>query len=61
MFKNLKIDWLKDDPADNRYLECAVEGAADFLVSGDQLLLTLSAYQGVTILTPRAFLEVLHI
>jgi predicted nucleic acid-binding protein len=50
---------IEDDPADNRYLECAVEGGADFLVTGDQLLLTLGAYQGVTILTPRAFLDTL--
>jgi len=56
----LTLAAIKDDPADNRYLECAVEGEADFLVSGDQLLLNLGAYQGVTILTPRAFLDVLQ-
>lgn len=55
----LTLTVIEDDPADNRYLECAVEGAADFLVTGDQLLLNLGAYQGVTILTPRAFLDVL--
>jgi putative PIN family toxin of toxin-antitoxin system len=55
----LTLTVIQDDPADNRYLECAVEGAADFLVTGDQLLLTLGAYQGVAILTPRAFLDLL--
>jgi uncharacterized protein len=55
----LTLTVIEDDPADNRYLECAVEGGADFLVTGDQLLLTLGAYQGVTILTPRAFLDTL--
>ena len=55
----LTLTVIEDDPADNRYLECAVEGGADFLVTGDQLLLNLGAYQGVTILTPRAFLDTL--
>jgi predicted nucleic acid-binding protein len=37
-----------------------VEGEADFLVTGDRLLRNLGEYQGITILTPRAFLEVLQ-
>jgi putative PIN family toxin of toxin-antitoxin system len=53
----LTLAVIEDDPADNRYLECAMEGEADFLVSGDQLRLNFGAYQGVTILTPRAFLD----
>jgi hypothetical protein len=56
----LTLTVIADDPPDNRYLECAVEGEADFLVSGDQLLLNLGDYQGVQILTPRAFLDVLQ-
>ncbi len=55
----LTLTVIEDDPADNRYLECAVEGGADFLVTGDQLLLNLGAYQGITMLTPRAFLDTL--
>jgi hypothetical protein len=50
---------IKDDPSDNRYLECAVEGEADYIVSGDEHLLSLENFQGIEILTPRAFLEVL--
>ncbi len=56
----LTLTVIADDPPDNRYLECAVEGEANFLVSGDQLLLNLGEYQGVKILTPRAFLNVLQ-
>jgi uncharacterized protein len=55
----LTLTVIEDDPADNRYLECAVEGQAEVLVTGDRLLLNLGAYQGVNILTPRAFLETL--
>jgi putative PIN family toxin of toxin-antitoxin system len=56
----LTLAVIEDDPADNRYLECAVEGEADFLVTGDQLLLNLGVYQGTQILTPRAFLDALQ-
>lgn len=39
---------LADDP-DNRILECAVEGQADLVVSGDRHLLRLRRFQGVPI------------
>lgn len=45
-----------DDPDDNRILECAVAGKADFVVSGDRHLLRLESYSGVPILTVRQFL-----
>jgi uncharacterized protein len=51
---------ITEDPRDDRYLECAVEGEAAYIVSGDQLLVRLGTYQGIPILTPRAFLEVLQ-
>ena len=36
---NLVLDVVKDDPDDNRVLECAVAGRADYIVSGDRHLL----------------------
>jgi uncharacterized protein len=57
----LTLTVIKDDPADNRYLECAVEGHADVLVTGDQLLLNLGVYQGIPMLTPRAFLDMIQV
>lgn len=48
---------IKDDPDDNRVLECAVEGAADLIVSGDRHLLKLASYQGISIVTVRQFME----
>ncbi len=56
----LTLSVIEDDPADNLYLECAVEGHADVLVTGDRLLLNLGVYQGIHILTPRAFLDMLE-
>ena len=55
----LSLSVIEDDPTDDRYLECAVEGGADFIVSGDRHLLALSPYRDIQILTPRAFLSLL--
>ena len=54
-----RLSVIKDDLSDNRYLECAVEGEADYIVSGDEHLLSVGNFQGIEILKPRAFLEVL--
>ena len=48
---------LPDDPTDEKVLACAVEAAADLIVSGDRHLLDLGAYQDIPVLTARAFLE----
>jgi putative PIN family toxin of toxin-antitoxin system len=45
------------DPADEMVLACAVDAEADVIVSGDMHLLALGDYQGIAILTARAFLE----
>jgi putative PIN family toxin of toxin-antitoxin system len=39
-----------EDEADNRILECAVAGNADFIVSGDRHLLSLGKFRGIPIL-----------
>lgn len=46
-----KFTVIKDDPKDNKFLECAVAGKADFLVSGDKHLLSLKEFQGIKIIT----------
>lgn len=51
-----KISTIKDDPADNRILECAVDGKADYIISGDKHLLDLKEYQGIKILNAKTFL-----
>lgn len=45
------------DPDDNRILECAVEGGATIIVSGDQDLLRLNPYQRIRIVVPAEFLR----
>ena len=44
------------DPKDNKVLEAAVEGRADAIVSGDEDLHVLHPFEGISVLTPRAFL-----
>ena len=45
------------NPDDDFLLACAVEGKADYLVSGDEHLTALGSYRGVKIVTPREFVE----
>lgn len=54
-----RLDVVKDDPSDNKYLECAVEGRADYIISGDSHLTDLRSFRGITIVTPAQFLEAL--
>ena len=47
-------------PADNRVLECAVEGKCSVIVSGDRRdLISLKRFQHTEILTARQFLELI--
>ena len=48
---------IKDDPDDDRILECAVAARAQAIVSGDRHLLRLTSFQGIQIQTPRQFLD----
>jgi uncharacterized protein len=47
------------DPDDDKYIAAAVEGQADLLVSGDPDLLDLKQYEGIRVITPREFLNLL--
>ena len=45
------------DPTDDKFLELAVNGQADFIVSGDSDLLTLNPFRGIPIIQPAAFVQ----
>lgn len=47
------------DPKDDKFLELAVNGDADCVVSGDEDLLSLDPFRGIPILTPDKFLDAL--
>lgn len=56
-----KFDIIKEDPDDNRILECAFEGKADYIITQDGHLLKLGEFEGIKIIMPDGFLKVLDI
>jgi putative PIN family toxin of toxin-antitoxin system len=48
------------DPADDKFVVAAMEGQANYIVTGDADLLDLGKYRDSEIVTPRQFLQVLH-
>ena len=56
---NIQINEVREDPQDNKYLSAALEGKADFIVSGDHHLKDMKAFQGIRILDPATFLELM--
>lgn len=53
---NENVNFMENDPDDNRILECAVSAACDFIVSGDNHLVKLNSYKRIKILNPAIFL-----
>lgn len=44
------------DPKDDKFLEAAVNGRADVIVTGDSDLLDLNPFRGIAILSPASYL-----
>ncbi|MGA1821348.1 MAG: putative toxin-antitoxin system toxin component, PIN family [Thermoplasmatota archaeon] len=45
-----RLDVIEEDPSDNRVLETAIYGKANYLITGDKHLLKLHDYQGIIII-----------
>ena len=56
-----EIAVIASDLSDNRYLQCALAGEAQYIVSGDGHLLDLKEYRGIRILTPAEFVMLLKL
>jgi len=53
------VQCINDDPADDRVLECALEGRVDAIVSADtRHLQPLGSFSGMPVLSPAAFVHV---
>lgn len=52
-----KLRAIPADPEDDKVVECAYVGKADYIVSGDHHLLDLENYQGIPILRANTFIE----
>lgn len=48
------------DPDDNMFLETAIIGHCQYIVSGDHDLLTLKNYKNIKIIKPSDFLKIIH-
>lgn len=55
----LQLPGVTRDPKDDAVVACAKEGQADYIVSGDQDLLVLDSYEGIQIVTPQQFVDIL--
>ena len=45
------------DPADDKFLELAINGSADLIISGDGDLLAMGSVRDISIVTPAAFVR----
>jgi len=54
----VRLDVIKEDPPDNRILECAVSAGSCYIVTGDKDLLRLGRYDGIHILAVADFLKI---
>jgi putative PIN family toxin of toxin-antitoxin system len=51
------LDVVKDDPDDNRIVECAVEAGSAYIVTKDKDLLRMGEYGGIKMIRPADFLK----
>ena len=54
-----KVD-IVADPDDNKFVEAALEGKAEYIVSQDKHILVLKKYRGIKVLHPDEFLKLLR-
>jgi uncharacterized protein len=52
-----QIRFIEDDPKDDKFLEAAIAGSVDIIVSGDNHLLALKEFRSIPILSGREFLD----
>ena len=55
----VRINKIREDPSDDKFLECAISGKADYVISGDDHLLNLRKYQSVKIVNCAEFLRII--
>ena len=56
----MQLSIIKEDPDDDRILECAVSAGAEYIVTGDKDLLRLKQYDSIRIVNVADFLDVVQ-
>lgn len=51
----IRLDVIKDDPSDNRILECALVAGAGYIISGDDHLLSIRKFRRIKIMKASEF------
>jgi len=53
-------NWIEDDPADNKFIACAISLRAEYIVSGDPHLKRAGRIEEVEIVPPREMLKLIE-
>ncbi|MEK6894432.1 MAG: putative toxin-antitoxin system toxin component, PIN family [Nanoarchaeota archaeon] len=54
----VQFEAVKVDPDDNKFIDIAVEGNAEYIVTQDKDLLDIKEFQGIKIVKPQEFLRI---
>jgi len=57
VFPKRKLNIVKEDPSNNKIIECVLEAKASFIISGDRHLLKIKEYREIKIISPREFIR----
>ena len=61
MVQNLeRLNIVKDDPKDNVFIETALVGKADYIITKDKHLLKLREFKNIKIISPEEFLNIIQ-
>ena len=53
----LRLKVVANDPDDDKVVACAIEGRANYIVTGDRHLLDIGSYKGIYMITVEKFLQ----
>jgi len=56
VYPSVKINIIKEDHKDNKFLECAKEADVDYIISGDEHLLKLKKFRNIKIVSAKEFI-----
>lgn len=55
-----EIEIVKEDPEDNKILECAVSSNSEYIITYDNHLLKLNKFKDIEIITPDNLLKIIN-